>query len=63
MTYEDWHYTAGLEELAKKSVTLIDREQHHNNGNTYDFEMLANPYNYCSTIGAHPDDVGSATGL
>lgn len=63
MTYEDWHYKEGLEQLAKKSVGLIDREQHHNDGNTYDFEMLENPYDYCSTVGAHPDDVGSATGL
>lgn len=63
MTYEDCHYKDGLAELAKKSVALIDREQHHNDGNTYDYEMLANPYNYCSTIGAHPDNVGSATNL
>lgn len=63
MTYGNWHYKQGLDELAKKGIGLIDREQNHNDGNTYDFEMLENPYNYCSTIGAHPDDVGSATGL
>lgn len=63
MTYEGWHYKDGLDELAKKRIGLIDREQNHNDGNTYDFEMLVNPYNYCSTIGAHPDNVGSATGL
>lgn len=63
MTYEDWHYKDGLDELASKNIALIDREQHHDDGNTYDFEMLTNPYNYCSTIGAHPDNVGSATSL
>ena len=63
MTYEGWHYKDGLDELAVKSVGLIDREQHHSDGNTYDFEMLENPYDYCSTVGAHPDNVGSATDL
>lgn len=63
MTLKNCHYKDGLDELAKKSVGLIDREQHHNDGNTYDYEMLANSFNYCSTVGAHPDKVGSATGL
>jgi len=63
MTYEGWHYKDGLDELAEKSIGLIDREQHHSDENTYDFKILKNPYDYCSTIGAHPDNVGSATDL
>ncbi|ELY62994.1 hypothetical protein C489_20821 [Natrinema versiforme JCM 10478] len=42
---------------------MIDREQHHNDRRTYDYELLATPYNYCSTIGAHPQNVGSASAL
>lgn len=63
MTTGNWHYKEGLAELAKQNIGLIDREQHHNDGRTYDYELLAAPYNYCSTIGAHPQNVGSASAL
>ncbi len=63
LTTSSWGYKDGLDELAKKSIGLIDKEPYHNDGETYDWEMLELPYDYCSNIGVHPDDVGSASGL
>lgn len=59
----DLRFAEALDEMGSNDVDLIETHQQHDDDYVYDLRLLNSVYQYCSSIGAHPEEVDSGTPL